>query len=109
MYKENIFTKIIKKEVPAEILFENEFVLVINDVAPRAKIHWLVLPKGNYTDLKHFLNEAPKEDQDAYYICIKEQLNKLNFANVQFNVGEGAGQEVMHLHAHITSDGFFTQ
>ncbi|WP_342261734.1 HIT family protein [Alphaproteobacteria bacterium endosymbiont of Tiliacea citrago] len=104
MYSENIFTKIIKKAINSEVVFENEYVLVINDIAPKAKNHWLILPKNNYSDLKDFLNNASEDEQLAFFDCIKNFLNKVEYANVQFNIGEKAGQEVMHLHAHIISD-----
>lgn len=109
MYVSNVFTKIINKEISSEIVFENDFVLVINDISPKAKIHWLVLSKGNYTDLKHFLNEASFEEQAAYFQCIKDLLNKLPYCNFQFNIGAESGQEIFHLHAHILSTSNFSE
>lgn len=103
MYNLNIFTKIISKEIPSDIIFENDWVLVIKDIAPRDVTHLLVLPKGEYADLAHFLREASLEEKAAFFDCIQHFLEKLKFANVQFNVGKEAGQEVMHLHAHIIS------
>lgn len=101
MYQENIFTKIIKKEIISEVVFENLNVLVIKDIQPKAKVHLLVLPKGNYTDLVDFLNNASVDEKNAFFECIQFLLNKLPYANVQFNVGPKSGQEVLHLHAHI--------
>lgn len=103
-YIENIFTKIIRKEISSEIVFENDSVLVLKDLYPQAKTHLLVLPKGCFIDLNDFLTNASDVEKWCFFDCINVFLKKLAFAKVQFNVGKEAGQEIMHLHAHILSE-----
>lgn len=104
LYIENIFTKILKKEVPVDFLQETEFTVVISDKFPQAKVHLLVLPKRECVNLQDFLNLATSDEILDYFSVIKDQLNKLHHAKVVFNNGKLAGQEIMHLHCHIMSE-----
>ena len=56
--KNNIFAKILRGEIPCNKVFENKYVLSFYDINPKKKIHVLVIPKGEYTDLDHFNSEA---------------------------------------------------
>ena len=99
-----IFCKIIKKEIPSEIVYEDERVIAFKDVNPAAPIHILVVPK------KHIVNllEVSKEDSDliSYMyqvintIAIENEFAEKGF-RVIVNCGKDSGQEVMHLHFHV--------
>ena len=58
--KDNIFAKILRGEIPCKKVYENEYVLSFYDINPQKKIHVLVIPKGEYTDLDDFVNLDPK-------------------------------------------------
>ncbi len=99
-----IFCKIIKKEIPSEIVYEDERVIAFKDVNPAAPIHILVVPK------KHIVNllEVSKEDSDLIsymYQVINTIAIENGFAENGFrvivNCGKDSGQEVMHLHFHV--------
>lgn len=96
-----IFCKIIEKEIPAEIIFENEDVIAFLDINPKSEGHTLVVPKN------HYENIAEKNDDVDIIEHIKEIVdilkNKYGFQDFQVttNSGSKAGQEVFHTHFHI--------
>ena len=99
-----IFCKIIKKEIPSTIIYEDDKVIAFNDVNPAAQIHILVVPK------KHIETLLDVSDQDNELISYVYQIiNKIakekGFANNGFrvivNCGKDSGQEVMHIHFHV--------
>ena len=99
-----IFCKIIKKEIPAEIIYEDEEIIAFKDIHPAAPIHILVIPK------KHFSNllEVQGKDQNIIseiYLAINKIAKEQGFAEDGFrvivNCGKDGGQEVGHLHFHI--------
>ena len=98
-----IFCKIANKEIPANIMFENEQIIAFKDLNPKANTHLLVIPK------QHFENLSKIDDNNLILeliLGIKEITEKYNISDykVQTNNGKGAGQEVFHLHFHILSN-----
>lgn len=99
-----IFCKIIKREIPSEIVYEDEKVIAFKDVNPAAPIHILVVPKTHIATLL----DVSKED-DALISYIYQVINKIakerGFAENGFrvitNCGKDSGQEVMHIHFHV--------
>jgi len=99
-----IFCKIINGDIPATVILENDVVLVIENIAPKAPTHYLILPK------KHIENVAALTDADKD-VCwqimkIARNLgNKLpsKAFNLISNNGQAAGQSVFHLHFHFIS------
>lgn len=100
-----IFTKIINKEIPAEIVYESENVLAFKDIKPQAPVHILIIPKieiSKITDLKGsehsgLLGEMiDTANQIARDFGIAEDGFRL-----VFNCGDNGGQEVYHLHLHL--------
>ncbi len=96
-----IFCKIINRELPSSIVYEDENVLAFKNIEPQAPIHLLVIPK------KHMRNvlEADEETISKLFIVInkiaKEQgIDKDGF-RVLTNCGKNAGQTIDHLHFHI--------
>ena len=60
--KDNVFAKIIKKELKAEIIDENIHAMAFNDIAPRAPVHILIIPKKEYTNYHDFISRASHEE-----------------------------------------------
>jgi len=99
-----IFCKIIKREIPASIVYEDEEIIVFKDIQPAAPIHILVIPKKHITSLV----ELNKEDElliGKIYTVINKvaesQGVKEKGYRVIVNCGKDGGQEVGHLHFHL--------
>ncbi len=101
--EKSIFEKIIDKELPSKIIHEDEHCIVIEDIAPKAPIHLLVIPKKPIKKL----SDAKEDDKELLGHLmmvtkkIAEQLNVENAFNVVINNGKEAGQTVFHLHIHL--------
>ncbi|MEO7005410.1 MAG: histidine triad nucleotide-binding protein [Terrimesophilobacter sp.] len=99
----SIFSKIVDRELPADIVFENDRLIAFNDIAPKAPVHILVVPK---TQDYHNVTELAAADPDllAELVATADQLAK-QFAHGEFrlvfNTGASAGQTVFHVHAHM--------
>ncbi len=100
-----IFSKIINKEIPADIVFESETILAFKDINPKAPVHVLIIPKieiSKVTDLKaseHSLLLGDMIDA-ANKIANDMGIAEEGFRLV-FNCGDNGGQEVYHLHLHL--------
>jgi histidine triad (HIT) family protein len=70
--KNNIFAKILRKEIPCKKIFENEHVLSFHDINPQKKIHALVISKGEYIDLDDFNNRASDQEIVAFSIAFTD-------------------------------------
>ncbi len=100
-----IFTKIINREIPSSIVFEDESVLAFRDINPQAPVHILIIPKieiptsQDIDSVKHsellgkLINAAQK-------IAVDEKIDKDGYRLV-INCGQNGGQEVYHLHIHL--------
>ena len=109
--KNNIFAKILRGEIPlkpGEKIYEDEVVLSFYDINPRKKIHALVIPKGEYTDLDDFSKRASEKEIVALIKGINIVAKKLGISvdggrgyRTLANIGENGGQEVPHLHFHL--------
>ena len=106
--KNNIFAKILRKEIPCKKIFENNHVLSFHDINPQKKIHALVIPKGEYIDLDDFNNKASDQEIVALSKAITEVSKILGISTVTgrgyralTNLSEDGGQEVPHLHFHL--------
>ena len=106
MYDEqNVFSKIIKGDIPADIVYENEKAIAFYDIAPIFKIHVIVIPKGKYMDYTNFINNASDSEIIGFNKCIQKVVEILNLHDLGYrlvsNVRGYGGQEVFHLHFHI--------
>ncbi len=104
--KENIFAKIIDGTIVSEKLYEDEEVIAINDIAPAALVHILVIPKKPYIDFADFVINASAEEITHYnktIFTIAEKYTKGHYRIIT-NKGPEAGQSVFHFHTHILSD-----
>src|SRR5215475_4977151 len=103
MADKTIFQRIIDKEIPAKIIYEDDQCLAFHDVAPQAPTHVLVIPKRPIESI------ATVEDSDAnliahLWLVIRDLAKKLNLDKgyrVVVNCGREAGQSVDHLHFHL--------
>ena len=106
--KNNIFAKILRKEIPCKKIFENDHILSFHDINPQKKIHALVIPKGEYIDLDDFNNRASDLEIVALSKAITEISKMLGISKdtgkgyrALTNLSEDGGQEVPHLHFHL--------
>ena len=99
-----IFSKIINKEIHADILFENDKILVFRDISPQAPVHFLVIPKKEIRTI----NDINEEDRSligelfivAKEIAKKEGISEEGYRTI-FNCNEHGGQTVYHIHLHV--------
>ena len=106
MYDENnIFAKILRKEIPCDKVYEDEFSLFFNDINPQAKIHVLGIPKFPCTNFSDFLENADNNLISIFFKNVQLVVTKLGFEKNGYrlisNSGEDGGQEVPHFHIHI--------
>jgi len=101
----NVFARILRKEIPADIVYEDEYALAFHDVNPKAPIHILVIPKGEYISFFDFSEKASPEFMYGYTKAIHHVLKSLGIQKEGFrllsNHGILGGQEVPHFHVHI--------
>lgn len=101
----NIFAKILRGEIPAKTVYEDEFALAFHDINPQAPTHILVIPKGDYVSFADFSEHAPAELIAGYIRAIgkvaKQQGLEVDGYRLLSNAGPHAHQEVPHLHVHI--------
>lgn len=99
-----IFCKIIKREIPSSIVYEDNEIIAFRDVNPQAPIHILVIPKKHISSLVDLKEEDEMVVGRIYTVINKiaeqEGIEKKGF-RVIVNCGEDGGQEVKHLHFHI--------
>lgn len=102
-----IFTRIVAREIPADIVFESETIIGIRDINPQAPIHLLVVPK---TQQYRNVSELAAGDPSllAEMVATVKQLANEHCGGefrLVFNEGELAGQTIFHVHAHLLSAG----
>ncbi|MBT87468.1 MAG: histidine triad nucleotide-binding protein [Gammaproteobacteria bacterium] len=102
---ETIFSKIINKEIPADILYEDDLSLVFNDTQPQAPTHLLIIPKKPIPKL----SDASEEDKAllGHLMWVAGEIARMLDLDETFrlvvNNGAKAGQSVFHLHLHLLS------
>lgn len=100
---ETIFSKIIRKEIPADIVYEDNLCLAFNDISPQAPVHILVIPKKPIAKLADA--QSPDHALMGHLLLtvkrVAEQAGLSNGYRVVINTGEDGGQTVDHLHLHI--------
>ena len=99
-----IFSKIINKEIHADILFENDKILAFRDINPQAPVHFLVIPKKEIRTIND-INEEDKSLIGELFIVAKEIAKKEGISEkgyrTIFNCNEHGGQTVYHIHLHV--------
>lgn len=104
MQTDCVFCKIINKEIPARIEYEDDYCLCFHDINPRAKIHLLLIPKKHIPTVKDLVPEDEKT-MGGLLIAASKMGAKFGLENYKLivSVGEKAGQEVFHIHMHLMS------
>ncbi len=100
---DTIFGKIIKKEIPADIIYEDDRCLAFRDVNPQAPVHFLVIPKQAIASLQDITVADQTVIGHMHGVITKlvVQEGVADAYRVIVNVGAGAGQTVFHLHFHV--------
>jgi len=102
----SIFTKIINKEIPSTIIYEDNKIIVIKDINPKAKTHLLIIPKKEIPTINDLENEDSTLIADMFFVAKKlaKDLWIDEWYKLSFNVWEKWWQEVMHIHMHLLSE-----
>lgn len=99
-----IFDKIINKEIPAEIVFENDEVLAFKDINPQAPIHVLFIPKTRITTIND-IQDNQAELTGQLFLAARDYAKQIgedeNGYRVVMNCNKNGGQEVYHIHLHF--------
>ena len=98
-----IFCKLINKQIPCNVVLENEDFIVINDINPKAKTHLLIIPKKHSQDLNQFIQLDKNYNQYFEIIKILSESLEENHYKIKINTGSKSGQEVFHFHTHFIS------
>lgn len=102
--KNCLFCKIINKELPSDIVYEDDKIIAFKDIRPKAPIHLLILPKKHILSVDHL--EIPDRDLMGELILtakvIAEKINLKGY-KLMINVGRDGGQIIDHLHLHLLS------
>lgn len=101
----NIFARILRGEIPAKRVYEDEFALAFHDISPQAPTHVLVIPKGAYVSWDDFSVRAPDAEIAGFVRAVGHVAREHGLVAPGYrllaNVGGDAGQEVPHLHVHL--------
>ena len=101
----NVFARILRGELPADIVFESEYALAFHDIRPKARVHVLVIPKGPYTNILQFNQNASSEEKLGLLDAISQTARIMGVDESGFrlvsNTGRDGGQTVPHLHFHL--------
>ena len=100
----SLFTKIINREIPADIVYENDDIIAFNDINPQAPVHVLIVPKKEIKTLNH-LEVEDQEIIGKMFIAAKKLAKELNIDEngyrTVFNCNDHGGQTVFHIHLHL--------
>ena len=101
----NIFSKILKGEIPCDKVYEDDEILCFKDINPAAKIHVLIIPKDKYISFNDFITKANDKKITSFFKSIEKIAKKLNLIDSGYRIisnhGMDANQEVSHFHFHL--------
>jgi len=101
----NIFARILRGEIPAKTVFEDEHALAFHDIHAQAPVHILVIPKGAYVSWDDFSERGSEAEIAGFVRAVGAVARELGLVAPGYrllaNVGADAGQEVAHLHVHL--------
>ena len=102
---ETIFSKIIKKEIPADIVYETDNILAFKDIRPQAPVHILIIPKLEIPKVTDVKGSEHSQLLGEMFDTANKLAEKLGIADdgfrLVFNCGKHGGQDVYHLHMHL--------
>lgn len=99
----SIFTQIIERKIKADIVYENERILVIKDIAPKAPVHLLLIPKKHISSFQQ-IKEEDLPIMGELILLIQKLAIEFDIEDgyrVVVNNGKEAGQTIFHLHLHL--------
>src|SRR5438045_3904716 len=107
--EQTLFEKIIAKQIPAKIVYEDNRFIAINDIAPAAPVHILVITKKVIPTLND-LESADSELVGGMFLVAQKLMKQMGQADWRtvINCGKGAQQSVLHLHLHVLAGRAFT-
>jgi histidine triad (HIT) family protein len=101
----NIFARILRGEIPAKKVYEDEWALGFHDINPQAPVHVLIIPKGKYCAFADFAATAAAEEIAGFMRAVGKVAKQLGLEGSGYrllaNMGEHSGQEVPHFHVHL--------
>ena len=101
----NIFARILRGEIPARKVYEDEFAFAFHDINPQAPLHLLVIPKGAYVSWDDFSERAGDAEIAGFVRAVGQVARDHGLVvpgyRLLANVGPHSGQEVPHLHVHL--------
>jgi histidine triad (HIT) family protein len=101
----NVFARILRREIPARIVYEDAHALAFHDINPQTPVHVLVIPKGAYRDWPSFAARASDAELAGFVRAVAETARLVGVEASGYrllsNIGADANQEVPHLHVHI--------
>ena len=107
---ENLFLKIIEREIPADIVYETEDVLAFRDINPQAPVHVLIIPKIHIRTVNDIMTDQAELIGKLYLaakdIAQEEGLSEEGYRLVM-NCNKAAGQVVFHIHLHLLGGRMF--
>jgi diadenosine tetraphosphate (Ap4A) HIT family hydrolase len=102
---QNVFAKILRGELPCTKVYEDEWTLAFNDIAPLAPVHILVIPKGAYVSWDDFTAKASDAEIAGFVRAIGRIARDNDLVDEGYrllaNTGRNSGPEIPHLHVHI--------
>ncbi len=101
----NVFAKILRGEIPAKKVHEDEHALAFHDIGAKAPVHVLVIPKGKYVSIADFGAKASDAEIAGFFRAVSKVAHDLGLVETGFrsiaNTGLNGGQEVPHFHVHL--------
>ncbi|MBL0318987.1 MAG: histidine triad nucleotide-binding protein [Alphaproteobacteria bacterium] len=101
----NIFSRIIRGEIPSKMVYQDEFVVAIEDINPAGPVHVLVMPRGEYTSFDDFVTKAPEGLIARFFKTVQRIAEQLGVRESGYrliaNHGKHASQSVPHFHVHL--------
>lgn len=104
MYQETIFSKIIRREIPADIVYQDDLVTAFRDISPQAPTHILIIPNKIIPTVNHVTAEDEQALGHLFVVAAKiAQQEGIDVSGYRLimNCNKDAGQEVFHLHMHL--------
>ena len=101
----NIFAKILRGDIPANKVYEDEWAVAFHDISAKAPVHVLVIPKGKYVSIAEFGEKASAAEITGFFRAVSRVADALGIVSEGFrtiaNTGLNGGQEVLHFHIHL--------
>jgi histidine triad (HIT) family protein len=102
---QNVFARILRREIPNKTVYEDEWALAFHDINPQAPLHILVIPKGSYVSWDDFSASASDAEIGGFIRAVGHVARELGLVEPGYrllaNIGMDAHQEVPHLHVHL--------